>query len=221
MATGLDWTKSCDDELRELRSLGRSFKEIAADINRKFGTAYSRNACIGRVKRLGLTCGVRALALNRAATASRREDIKRLRRENPEFAPVKRAGRRYSLTPKMREEISAAPSIAPSSIPVGSIAFRAIHAIKSKTGQQQPRNEIDTRPLRCVEIEPLHLSIFDLMEDSCRWPYGGWAENRGITFCGHSKLEGLSYCPAHQELSTGPGTRSEQSAHYIPKDKSA
>lgn len=41
--------------LKERFDRGMSFAQISADINATFGTAYSRNACIGKAKRLGLS----------------------------------------------------------------------------------------------------------------------------------------------------------------------
>jgi GcrA cell cycle regulator len=49
------WTAEQDDALRKLHSEGCSGAQAAADINREFGTAYSRSAIIGRSHRLGLT----------------------------------------------------------------------------------------------------------------------------------------------------------------------
>jgi GcrA cell cycle regulator len=66
--------------------------------------------------------------------------------------------------------------------------------------------------LRCVEIDPRHLSIIDLEPRDCRYPYGGDAEGEAITFCGHPKRRGSSYCTAHFHLSRGPGTAAERAA---------
>ena len=45
--------------------------------------------------------------------------------------------------------------------------------------------------LRCVEIEPRHLSLIDLERGDCRYPYGGDEEGEAITFCGHPRATGL------------------------------
>lgn len=50
--------------------------------------------------------------------------------------------------------------------------------------------------VRCVEIVPRHLSVLDLEPNDCRYPYG----DGPITFCGHEKLVGSSYCIAHHVL---------------------
>jgi GcrA cell cycle regulator len=54
-----------------------------------------------------------------------------------------------------------------------------------------------TLQLRCIGIVPRHLSLLDLAPDDCRYPYGGDKEGEAITFCGHLRREGSSYCLSH------------------------
>src|SRR5713101_118216 len=49
-----DWTEEHSKALRELLESGMSYSRIADAINAKFKTAYSRNAALGRAKRMGL-----------------------------------------------------------------------------------------------------------------------------------------------------------------------
>jgi GcrA cell cycle regulator len=58
--------------------------------------------------------------------------------------------------------------------------------------------------LRCVGIEPRHLSLNELERDDCRYPYGGDEENEAITFCGHPRRPDSSYCSPHFHLSRDP-----------------
>ena len=58
--------------------------------------------------------------------------------------------------------------------------------------------------LRCVDIEPRHLSLTELERGDCRYPYGGDEENEVITFCGHPRRPGSSYCSPHFHLSRDP-----------------
>ena len=58
--------------------------------------------------------------------------------------------------------------------------------------------------LRCVDIEPRHLSLIELERGDCRYPYGGDEENEAITFCGHPRRSGSSYCSPHFHLSRDP-----------------
>ncbi len=49
-----NWTKEHSQALGEFLARGMSYSRIADAINAKFGTAYSRNATIGRARRMGL-----------------------------------------------------------------------------------------------------------------------------------------------------------------------
>jgi GcrA cell cycle regulator len=57
---------------------------------------------------------------------------------------------------------------------------------------------------RCVEIVPRHLTIHQLEANDCRYPAGGDKAGDPITFCGHSRKEGSSYCDAHHNLTRNP-----------------
>src|ERR1019366_6912942 len=50
-----NWEPEHCEALRQYLAKGMSFSEIADAINAKFKTAYSRNAAIGRARRLGLS----------------------------------------------------------------------------------------------------------------------------------------------------------------------
>jgi GcrA cell cycle regulator len=49
-----NWATEHSDALREYLAKGMSYSEIADAINARFKAAYSRNAAIGRAKRMGL-----------------------------------------------------------------------------------------------------------------------------------------------------------------------
>ena len=66
--------------------------------------------------------------------------------------------------------------------------------------------------LRCVEIVPRHLALVDLEPGDCRYPYGGDEEGEAITFCGHARHPGSSYCVSHFHVTQGRGTASERAA---------
>ena len=55
----VSWTARHTKALRQYLARGMSFSEIAAAINARFKTAYSRNATISRAKRLGLAAAAR------------------------------------------------------------------------------------------------------------------------------------------------------------------
>lgn len=58
--------------------------------------------------------------------------------------------------------------------------------------------------LRCVAVEPRHLSLTELERGDCRYPYGGDEEGEAITFCGHPRRPDSSYCTPHFHLSRNP-----------------
>ncbi len=182
-----EWTPQRDDALRELRRQGLSFREVSSSINKQFGTTYSRNACIGRAKRLGMTCEVRGLQQQRAQA---RKEAMKPAAHFPELPPVKHLRTRPDNTIKARD--------------------RHVENI-----------EKDTRPVRFADIEPKHLTLMQLSTHTCRWPYGGWPLDTPITFCGHWCPKDVPYCDAHEGLSTGPGTRTEQLAHLVKRDEAA
>ena len=66
--------------------------------------------------------------------------------------------------------------------------------------------------LRCVGIEPRHLSLLELEVNDCRYPYGGDRDGEAITFCGYPRRAGSSYCVSHFHLTRGPGSASERGA---------
>jgi len=62
-----NWAPEHPDALREYLAHRLSFLEVATAINEKFKTAYSRNAVLGRAKRMGLA-GQQKLELPACAT---------------------------------------------------------------------------------------------------------------------------------------------------------
>ncbi len=64
-----------------------------------------------------------------------------------------------------------------------------------------PFKDVVPVELRCVDIQPRHLSLIELECGDCRYPYGGDGANEPITFCGHPRRPGSSYCSLHFELS--------------------
>ena len=161
-----DWAPEHSGALRELFALHLSFARIAAAINRKFSTAYSRSAVLGRARRMGL------LANDRSGSSA----CVQPRLDRPgEVHLVKSASPRF-----------------PWPLP----PFRGAKPVE----------------LRCVGIDPLHLSLIELERGDCRYPYGGDEEGEAITFCGHPRRPGSSYCAPHFHLSRGPGTPAERSA---------
>lgn len=164
------WAEEHSQALREYLGKGMSFSQIAKAINARFNTAYSRNATIGRARRMGFSGPA--------------DDIP--------ARPKRRTKRLPARLLKMRARALAGPR------PKPAVVKRAA-ALK----------------LRCVGIVPRHLSLVDLEPGDCRYPYGGDMEGEAITFCGHPRREGSSYCVAHFHLTSAPGTASERIAGKV------
>ena len=65
--------------------------------------------------------------------------------------------------------------------------------------------------LRCVGITPRLLCLVDLEAGDCRYPYGGDRDGEAITFCGHPRRAGSSYCMPHFHLTRDCGAALERS----------
>jgi GcrA cell cycle regulator len=163
------WAEQHSQALREYLAKGLSFSQIAEALNARFNTAYSRNATIGRARRLGLSAPERP------------------KRPAPLKSPTKPARPR----------------------------IKKVDARASTVSRPKAAGPAEALKLRCVGIVPRHLSLIDLKPGDCRYPYGGDQDGEAITFCGHPRREGSSYCVAHFHLTSGPGTAAERSAGKV------
>lgn len=154
------WEEAHSVALREYLDKGLSFSEIARALNQQFGTAYTRNAAIGRARRMGLSVPLGAPS-DSVMSSPRRPDARRIRELR---------ARKVALVPPKPSTFERAAAL----------------------------------NLRCVGITPRHLSLVDLEANDCRYPYGGDAEGEPITFCGHPRHEGSSYCLSHFRLTSLP-----------------
>ncbi len=166
------WAEEHSRALREYLEKGLSFSRIANAINARFNTAYSRNATIGRARRMGLS-GPGRVDISVARKAQPKPRLARLRKRR-------------------------ASALAPS---------RPKPAVRKRAAKLR---------LRCVGVVPRHLSLLELERGDCRYPYGGEVEGEAITFCGHPRREGSSYCVAHFHLTSIPGTAPERIAGKVP-----
>ncbi|MGJ4931744.1 GcrA family cell cycle regulator [Bradyrhizobium sp. HKCCYLS2038] len=159
-----DWPERHSLMLRELHAKGLSYAEIARALNTEFGTAYTRNATLGRGKRLGLA------------------------------AP---GGLKAARGPDLRP----APAF------MGSGRRRRVRDQKEPDGRRIPVSAPELPApvrLRCVGISPRLLSLDQLEPGDCRYPYGGDRDDDPITFCGHPRRPGSSYCSPHFQLTRNP-----------------
>ena len=66
-----------------------------------------------------------------------------------------------------------------------------------------------------MAIEPRHLDLTELERGDCRYPYGGDEEGEAITFCGHPRRPGSSYCTPHFHLSRDPVVPAERAVSTV------
>jgi GcrA cell cycle regulator len=165
-----NWPPEHSQALREYLARSMSYSEIAQAINTKFGTAYSRNAALGRAKRMGL---------GGPGPGPDRPD------ERPKPPPKANRPWLEKLCKRVAPELTRPMPILERAEPV---------------------------KLRCIEIDPRHLSLLELERGDCRYPYGRDADGDAITFCGHPRRRGSSYCAPHFHLTRGPGTIAERAA---------
>jgi GcrA cell cycle regulator len=184
-----NWAPQHCDALRDYLAKGMSYSQAADAINAKFGTAYTRNAAIGRGRRMGLAGPERP--------------------KEPRRVPSRTSAPRPRRSRKRRAAGPVQPKPVQPNQPAQS----------NKLGQPdkpvQPKPELvcaEPVKLRCVGIKPRLISLVDLEAGDCRYPYGGDRDGEAITFCGHPRREGSSYCTAHFDLTRGPSTEAERSA---------
>jgi len=95
-------------------------------------------------------------------------------------------------------------------------AWRKPHVIKRKpkSAEVEAMPVLDLPALCCADVTPWNLSLLELKEGQCRYPYG---ERTPFTFCGHPAFGKTSYCGPHYALCAGNGTVSERIAHERPR----
>jgi GcrA cell cycle regulator len=143
------------------------FRELPTPSMRNSKTAYSRNAAIGRAKRMGFAGP-----------------------DRPKDWPKQILSAEAPRLPKRRERLASES---------GRPMLESVEPVK----------------LHCVEINSRHLSMLDLEPGDCRYPYGGNEEGEAITFCGHPRRQGTSYCGAHFYLTRGPDAAAERTAGTV------
>lgn len=70
-----------------------------------------------------------------------------------------------------------------------------------------PQTDLPT--MRCVEVVPRNLTLMELDDTTCRYPYGDQAP---FLYCGHFVDGDGSWCLDHLALCTGRGTTAERAA---------
>jgi hypothetical protein len=84
---GIVWTLQLDERLRELHGSGMSFLKIAVALNQEFDLELTRNACIGRGRRIGLTLRASPPPRTKPNKPRKKHPRKSRRLEAPPIAP--------------------------------------------------------------------------------------------------------------------------------------
>nr|WP_283826977.1 GcrA family cell cycle regulator [Bradyrhizobium diazoefficiens] len=102
------------------------------------------------------------------------------------------------------------------------LAGRALsaHAAECCATRPEPAAPSALKPanpvkLRCVGVRPRLIALVELEQGDCRYPYGGDEEGEEISFCGHPRQPGSSYCAPHAHLTRGPGAASGRTAGAV------
>lgn len=191
-----DWTPEQSQALRDQVTRGISFAKAAAEINARFGTSYTRNAAIGRGRRMGLVGAPRPTAANALPDQAKARHRAVPRHPKPTAAPA--SGPSAPGTPAHLNLALGAPEFgAPELGAPGSPASGA-PAPGHQTGDASAPGE--PFQLRCVGISPRLVSFAELEACDCRYPYGGDKDDEPVAFCGHPRRPDASYCTPHFHL---------------------
>lgn len=197
------------------REAGDTFAQIAVYLSATYGTTYTESACNRKIRSLLGPVGsvtvwseeltARLVELYNSQPAIAFSAIAKIL--NAEFgisltrsAVIGRAnrlklkGNAYRTPPgggRARERVGRNPPVL---------------RIKSIAPDPIPK-------LRCVEVEPLHITLLDLEPPHCRYPYGG-DNGVPVTFCGNPRLPSYSgktryassYCGPHFAICCRPET---------------
>ena len=179
------WT---DERVAQLKALyfdthiEWSFSQIAE----KLGGGLSRNAVIGKAHRLGLERrrtgakpGVNRNGLARKPTPTA-VNVQKINaaRAAPEVKPgVNRNGLARKPTPT------------------------AVNVQKINAARAAPEVKPEPFVMACVEVEPLNISMMDLTDETCRYPFGD--DPATMTFCGLLP-DGGPYCAGHARIAFQP-----------------
>lgn len=89
------------------------------------------------------------------------------------------------------------------SSPAGALRLEEFALLERLRSPRPVFPPVEEARLRCVELVPRRLELLALQPGDCRYPYGD-GEEEAITFCGHPRRQGSSYCTPHFHLSRNP-----------------
>jgi GcrA cell cycle regulator len=182
-----NWSIEEDRILAECWRLGESASKISERL-----PGRNRNACIGRIHRLGLP-------YRKTQVRTRCSQVAWARKNDKEHAAKWKSARREATidtkpAPKPKLQVSR-----PSETP-------AIEKLKAMASI-----------MRETEAPSKGIDLLDLKEWHCRWPCGDPREE-DFHFCGEQKRNGSPYCDEHHERAFEGKSRKPV---YLPKGLAA
>lgn len=106
------------------------------------------------------------------------------------------------------------------SLGIGSAVQKINAAVQKINSPAAPK--VKPEPFVCapvVDLSPLHLTLIELKDEMCRYPYGD--DPATMTFCGHPTVSGRSWCPKHFAVVTVPTPARRQSTAFIARGAAA
>jgi len=180
----MSWTDERVELLRKLWNQGLSASQIATELNH----GITRNAVIGKVHRLGLS--------GRAKTPSTPSSRPRKVTRAPSHPLTHTAGSRTTSTGSF--SASHANGGGGSSVR-GNLALAA-----SADTMLSPVIDYNVQPFEDVVV-PMseRITIMELRETTCRWPFGD-PSSTDFRFCGGNSPVGAPYCSFHARIAYQP-----------------
>jgi hypothetical protein len=180
----VDWTPAAIAEMRRMALDGRSSGQIGLALG------VSRNAVIGKCRRIGISLGVDRTVT--VAAAPRRQ---------PHQAP--RAAATEAWASRFYRPADPAVAAAPESPPASPVEPRRANPPSALAIRRAVERE--TKPSGPV-------TLLELRECHCRF-IPGPVDGARTLYCGATKQHASPYCPEHRALTEGRGTPSERRAH--------
>ncbi len=136
------WTDEYDGYLRSSVESAATFAVTVKKLNAKFGTTFTRNAAIGRAKRIGL-CSPNP--------AKMKSKVELVNGKKP-WEAVGVSRRTWNRHKQIAEGTYVRPEYKPR--------------------PRKVEFQRDAAGMRVADVMPLHLSLIDLETNQCRWPFG-------------------------------------------------
>lgn len=179
------WTDERVELLKKLWGEGQSASQIAKELG-----GVTRNAVIGKVHRLGLSNRVDNSSTSRAKKADAKPKATRTKEEAEATKPSAEVKpsvplKPHSSQPPARKQIVPATQVLPPQPAINEVSEEALAS----------HREVQKRALR--------LSVMELTEKTCKWPFGDPATD-DFWFCGLPVEPGKPYCKPCVEIAYQP-----------------